>query len=73
MYVLMYVYRLHDPWSDLKEFVDSIDLQNADDVTHRHIPYGAGTLDALSVQGLCMWLHFPAVHAGHLSLQICGA
>jgi amyloid beta precursor protein binding protein 1 len=34
---------LHNPWPSLKEFVDSIDMQNADDVTHRHIPYGAHT------------------------------
>ena len=32
--------RLHNPWPQLQELADSIDLDAVDDVTHRHIPYG---------------------------------
>ncbi|CAK0763153.1 hypothetical protein CVIRNUC_003029 [Coccomyxa viridis] len=31
--------RLHQPWPQLQEYADSINLDTADDVTHRHIPY----------------------------------
>ena len=32
--------RLHNPWPQLQELADSINLDTVDDVTHRHIPYG---------------------------------
>ena len=32
--------RLHNPWPQLQELADSINLDSVDDVTHRHIPYG---------------------------------
>ncbi len=32
--------RLHNPWPKLRDFAESIDLHNADDVMHRHVPYG---------------------------------
>ena len=35
--------RLHRPWPELAAFARSFDLAAADDVTHRHIPWGAGT------------------------------
>lgn len=31
--------RFHRPWQELQQFADSIDLQNADDITHKHVPY----------------------------------
>ena len=46
--------RLHAPWPELQQFADRLDLATADDVTHKHIPYGgwaevAGPLWALFV------------------------
>ena len=35
--------RLHRPWPALAEYARSFDLAAVDDVTHRHIPWGAGT------------------------------
>ena len=32
--------RLHAPWRELQQFADRLDLVTADDVTHKHIPYG---------------------------------
>ena len=32
--------RLHAPWPELQQFADQLDLATADDVTHKHIPYG---------------------------------
>ena len=32
--------RFHQPWTDLQDFADSIDLDSADDITHKHVPYG---------------------------------
>ena len=32
--------RFHQPWPQLQQFADSIELQTADDITHKHIPYG---------------------------------
>ncbi len=32
--------RLHAPWPELQQFADRLDLATADDVTHKHIPYG---------------------------------
>ena len=36
-----YVCRLACPWSELASYAASVDLDSLDDVTHRHIPYGA--------------------------------
>ena len=33
--------RLHAPWPQLQQFANSLDLATADDVMHKHIPYGA--------------------------------
>jgi len=32
--------RFHQPWTELQDFADSIDLSSADDIMHKHIPYG---------------------------------
>ena len=32
--------RFHRPWPELQHFADSVDLHTADDITHKHIPYG---------------------------------
>ena len=32
--------RFHQPWKELKDFADTIDLSSADDILHKHIPYG---------------------------------
>lgn len=32
--------RFHQPWPELQRFADSIDLASADDITHKHVPYG---------------------------------
>ena len=34
--------RLSRPWPELQQFADSIDLSSCEDVTHKHVPYGAG-------------------------------
>lgn len=31
--------RLHSPWPELKEFVETMDLNVADPIVHKHIPY----------------------------------
>lgn len=32
--------RFQRPWPQLQQFADSMDLHTADDITHKHIPYG---------------------------------
>lgn len=36
--------RFHQPWTELQRFADSIDLASADDITHKHVPYGGSAL-----------------------------
>ncbi|KAA6425651.1 MAG: NEDD8-activating enzyme E1 regulatory subunit-like [Trebouxia sp. A1-2] len=31
--------RFHQPWTELQDFADTIDLSSADDIMHKHIPY----------------------------------
>ena len=38
------VCRLTCPWPELASHAASLDLDSLDDVTHRHIPYGAPVL-----------------------------
>ena len=35
--------RFHQPWTELQDFADTIDLSSADDIMHKHIPYGEPT------------------------------
>lgn len=32
--------QFHQPWKELQNFADTIDLSSADDILHKHIPYG---------------------------------
>lgn len=32
--------RFHKPWRELEDFAMSIDLATADDILHKHTPYG---------------------------------
>ena len=36
----LYACRFNKPWPKLEEYAASMDLDNIDDVTHRHVPYG---------------------------------
>ena len=33
--------RFHEPWPELQQWVDAIDLEKVDEVSHSHTPYGA--------------------------------
>lgn len=33
--------RFHAPWPQLQALAQSIDLDTADDIQHKHVPYGA--------------------------------
>lgn len=43
--------RLGQPWPALQAFAESFDLATLDDVTHRHLPYGAPP--ALACSNIC--------------------
>jgi amyloid beta precursor protein binding protein 1 len=39
--------RIADPWPELRAYVDAIDLDAADDMTHSHVPYVAVLIKAI--------------------------
>jgi hypothetical protein len=42
-------HRLHRPWQELEAFARSFDLATVDDITHRHIPWGAPPASVTSI------------------------
>jgi len=42
--------RFHQPWRELQDFADTIDLASADDIMHKHIPYGEPVVYPQAVQ-----------------------
>lgn len=75
--------RLHNPWPQLKELADSINLDAVDDVTHRHIPYGEGlqaiciapqiSAVLISLTGLWHTEMVPGPHASMVRSLCCAA
>lgn len=63
--------RFHQPWTQLERFADSIDLASADDITHKHVPYGGCPIThyiaAFSVQLLCAQALKPTYYAVSMS------
>lgn len=62
--------RFHQPWPQLKHFADAIDLASADDITHKHVPYGGSLL--ITWQELASWEHtgFQAWYARSVAMSV---
>lgn len=67
--------QFHQPWTELEHFADSIDLASADDITHKHVPYGgfpiAHHVAAMSIL-LCAQALKPTYFANSMSTYLHG-
>ena len=49
--------RLGDPWPELQQFADSLDLNTVENIVHKHIPYGVPSLHCQVERLNCVWGH----------------
>lgn len=56
--------RFHAPWPQLQSLAQSVDLENADDITHKHVPYGVFLLDLRQID--CLMIDCRMVSSFHI-------